>query len=68
MDGTQDDLHVFREQEYDGKCDTHLGFRYDKSIDGSIASMVDSCDLVNIHIHKHFDTPPTQSSGSTASE
>jgi hypothetical protein len=27
--------------------------------------MVDSCDLVNIHKHKHIDTPPTQSSGST---
>jgi hypothetical protein len=26
MDGSQDDLHVFREQEYDGKCCTPLVF------------------------------------------
>jgi hypothetical protein len=62
MDGNQDDTHVFREQEYIGKCCTTLGFHYDKSIDGSIASMVDACDLVNIHKLKHGNTPPTQSS------
>jgi hypothetical protein len=65
MDGNQDYLHVFREQEYDGKCCTPLGFHYEKTIDGSIASMVDACDLVNIHKHKHVHTPPTQTSGST---
>jgi hypothetical protein len=27
--------------------------------------MVDTCDLVNIHKHKHVHTPPTQRSGST---
>jgi endonuclease/exonuclease/phosphatase (EEP) superfamily protein YafD len=27
--------------------------------------MVDACDLVNIHKHKHVHTPPTQNSGST---
>jgi hypothetical protein len=26
--------------------------------------MVDACDLVNIHKHKHVNTPPTQASGS----
>jgi hypothetical protein len=30
IDGNQDDLHVFRKQEYDGKCCTPLGFHYDK--------------------------------------
>jgi hypothetical protein len=64
MDCKQDDLHVFREQEYDGKCCTPLGFHYDKTIDSSIASMVDACGLVNIHKHKHVNTPPTQASGS----
>jgi hypothetical protein len=44
IDNNQDDLHVFSEQEYDGKCYTPLGFHYDKTIDGSIASMVDTCD------------------------
>jgi hypothetical protein len=63
MDGKQDDLHVFREQEYDEKCCTPLGFHYDKTIDGSIASMVDAFYLVNIH--KHVNNPPTQASGST---
>jgi hypothetical protein len=65
MDGNQDDLHIFREQEYNGKCCTPLGFHYNTSIDGSIASMVDAWDMVNIHKHKNFGTPPTQSSGST---
>jgi hypothetical protein len=65
MDGNQEDLHVFREQKYDGKCCTPLGFHYDKTIDGSIVSMVDACDLVNIHKYKHVNTPPTQTYGST---
>jgi hypothetical protein len=29
MDGNQDNLHVFREQEYDGKLCTPLGFHSD---------------------------------------
>jgi hypothetical protein len=65
MDGNKDDLHVFRKQEYDGKCCTPLGFHYDKTIDGLIASMVEACDLVNIHNHKHVNTPPIQASAST---
>jgi hypothetical protein len=64
MDGNQDDLHFFHEQEYDEKCCTPLGFHYDKAIDGLIASIVDACDLVNIHKHKHVNTPATQTSGS----
>jgi hypothetical protein len=27
--------------------------------------MVDACDLVNVHKHKHVNTPPIQASGST---
>jgi hypothetical protein len=65
MDGNQDDLHVFREQEYDGKCCTPLGFHYDKTIDGSIASMVEACDVVNIQKHKDVNTLTTQTSRST---
>jgi hypothetical protein len=57
MDVNQDDSHVFREQEYGGKCCTPLEFHYNKSIDGSISSMVEACDLVNIHKHKHVHTP-----------
>jgi hypothetical protein len=64
MDDNQDDLNVFPEQEYDGKCCKPLRFHYDKTIDGSIVSMVDACDLFNIHKHKHVNTPPTQDSGS----
>jgi hypothetical protein len=65
MHGNRDDMHVFREQEYNGKYFTLLGFHYDKSIFGSIASMVESCCLVNIHTLKHGTAPPTQSSGFT---
>jgi hypothetical protein len=65
MDGNQDDLHVFREQDYDGKCCTHLGFPYYKSIDGSTASMVDAYNLVNTHKLNHNNTPPTQRSRPT---
>jgi hypothetical protein len=48
MDGNQDDLYVFCEQEYYGKCCTPLGFNYDKTIDSLIVSMVYACDLVKI--------------------
>jgi hypothetical protein len=64
MDGNQDDLHVFHEQEYDGKCCTPLGFHYNETINGSIALMVDACEMVNIHKHTHVHNPPTQTSGS----
>jgi hypothetical protein len=64
MDGNQDNIHVFHEQEYDGKCCTP-SFNYNKSIEGSISSMAESCNLVNIHKLEHVNTPPTQSSGST---
>jgi hypothetical protein len=41
------------------------GFHYDKDIDGSIASMVDAYNSVNIHKLKHINIHPTQSYGST---
>jgi hypothetical protein len=61
MDGNQDDQHVFMEQNYNGKCCTPLGFHYDNNIDGSIATMIDTCDLVNVH-KLHVNISPTQSS------
>jgi hypothetical protein len=59
MDGNQDDLHVFQQKDITTKVCNPLGFNYDKNIDGSIATLVESCNLVNIHKLKHGDVPAT---------
>jgi hypothetical protein len=64
MDGNQDDLHVFQQQDIPTKVCTPLGFNYDKNIDGSIATLIESCNLVNIHKLKHCDVPATHNAGS----
>jgi hypothetical protein len=56
---------VFREQDYNSKVCTPMGFHYDKNIDGYKANLVETCNLVNIHKLKYQNVPPTQSSGST---
>jgi hypothetical protein len=42
MDGNQYDLHVFQQQDIPTKVYTPLGFNYNKNIDGSIATLVES--------------------------
>jgi hypothetical protein len=64
MDGNQNDLHVFQQQDVPTKLCTPLGFNYDKNIDGSIATLVESCNLVSIHKLKHGDVPATYDAGS----
>jgi hypothetical protein len=64
MDGNQDDQHVFQQQDIPTKVCTPLGFNYDKNIDGSIAKLVESCNLVNIHKLQHGEVPATRNNGS----
>jgi hypothetical protein len=64
MDGNQDDFHVFQQQDIPTKVCTALGFNYNKNIDGSIATLIESCNLVNIHKLKHGDVPATNNAGS----
>jgi hypothetical protein len=64
MDGNQDDLRVFQQQDIPNKVCTPLGFNYDKNIDGSIATLIESCNLVNINKLKHGDVPATHNAGS----
>jgi hypothetical protein len=64
MDGNQDDLHVFKQQYIPTKVCTPLGFNYDRNIDGSIATLIASCNLVNIHKLKHGDVPATHNARS----
>jgi hypothetical protein len=49
MDGNQNDLHVFQQQDIPAKVCTPLGFNYDRNIDGSIATLhnVDSVPRMN---------------------
>jgi hypothetical protein len=64
MDSNQDNLHVFQQQDIPTKVCTPLGFNYYKNIDGSIATLVMSCNQVNIHNIKHVDVPATHNAGS----
>jgi hypothetical protein len=64
MDGNRDDIHVFQQQDIPTKVCTPLGLNYGKNIDGSIATLVLSCNLVNIHKLTHGDVPATHNTGS----
>jgi hypothetical protein len=64
MDGNQDYLHFFQQQDIPNKACTQLDFNHDKNIDGSISTLVESCNLVNIHKLKHGDVPVTHNTGS----
>jgi hypothetical protein len=59
MDENQDDLHVIQQQDINTKVCTPLYVNYNKNIDGSIATLVESRNLVNIHKLKHQDAPET---------
>jgi hypothetical protein len=65
MDGTQDDEHVFQEQDFNAKICTRLRFHYYTNIDRSIATLVESYNLVNVHKLKHQDVPAAHHTGST---
>jgi hypothetical protein len=62
--GNQDNLHVFQQQDIPTKACTPIGFNYDINIDGSIATLIEACNLVNIHKLKHGDAPATHNTGS----
>jgi hypothetical protein len=64
MDGNQDDLHAFQQQDIPTKVCSLLRFNYDKHIDGSTTTLIESCNLVNIHKLMHGDVPATHKSGS----
>jgi hypothetical protein len=64
MDGNQNDSHVFQPQDIHNCVHTPLGFNYDKNIDGSIATLAESCNIVNIHKLKHDNVPATHNAGS----
>jgi hypothetical protein len=56
--------HVFQPQYIRNRVHTPLGFNYDKNIDGSIATLAESCNLINIHKLKHDNVPATYNAGS----
>jgi hypothetical protein len=64
MDGNQNDSHLFQPQDIRNRVHTPLGFNYDTNIDGSIATLAKSCNLVNIHKLKHDNVPATLNAGS----
>jgi hypothetical protein len=64
IDENQDNLHVFQQQDIPTKVCAPRGFNYDRKIDGSIATLTESCNLVNIHKLKHGDVPATHNAGS----
>jgi predicted SprT family Zn-dependent metalloprotease len=64
MDGNQNDSHVFQPQDISNLVHTPLGFNYDNNIDGSIATLAESCNIFNIHKLKHDNVPATHNAGS----
>jgi hypothetical protein len=64
IDGSEYDTHLFRPLTYKSHLTTPLGFNYDSRISGSIAAMIDACDLVNIHALQHGEAPTTHKQGS----
>jgi hypothetical protein len=64
LDSNQDDLHFFQQQDIMTKVCTPLGLNYDRKIYGSIATLLEACNLVNIHKLKHGDVPATHNTGS----
>jgi hypothetical protein len=64
MDGNESDSHSSRTPAAPTHITTSLGFNYDGRISGSIANMLEACDLVNIHTLQHGEDPPTHKQGS----
>jgi hypothetical protein len=63
MDGNESDIQSFRTPSAPTSMTTLLGLNYDERISGSIADMLKSCDLVNIHNLQHGEAPPTHKQG-----
>jgi hypothetical protein len=64
IDGNESDIHLFCPPAYNIRLTTPLGFNYDSRISGSIAAMIEACDLVNIHTLQHRGAPATHRQGS----
>jgi hypothetical protein len=62
--GNKSDAHLFLPPTYNSHITTPLGFKYDSRISGSIAAMLEACDLVNIHRLHHGVAPSTHTQGS----
>jgi hypothetical protein len=63
MDGNHNYSHIFQPQDIRNRTHTPLGFNYAKNIDGSIDTLAESCNLVNIHKIKHDNVPETHNAG-----
>jgi hypothetical protein len=64
MDRNESDSHSFRTPAAPTNMTTPLGFNYVEIISGSIADMLEPCDLVNIHTLQHGEDPTTHKQGS----
>jgi hypothetical protein len=64
MDGNQNDSHVFQPHAIRNRTHTPLGFNCDKNIHVSIATLAESCNIVNIRKLKHYNVPATHNAGS----
>jgi hypothetical protein len=62
--GNKNDSHVFQPQDIRNRVHTPLVFNYDRNTDGSIATLAESCNLVNIHKLKHNNVTATHNAGS----
>jgi hypothetical protein len=51
--------HSEHRQHPPTRITTPLGFNYDERTSGSIADMLEACDLLNIHTLQHGKAPPT---------
>jgi hypothetical protein len=64
MDGNESDSRTFCPPTENNRLTNPLGFNYDSRISGSIAGMLEACNLMNIHTLQHGEAPPTHKQGS----
>jgi hypothetical protein len=64
IDGNASDTHLYRPPTHNIRITTPLGFNYDSWISGSIAEMIEACDLVNIHTVQHGEASERHKQGS----
>jgi hypothetical protein len=63
-DGNESDAHLFCSPSYSSRLTTPLGFNFDSRISGSIATILEACELVNSNTLQHGEAPATHKQGS----
>jgi hypothetical protein len=63
IDGNISGAHLFHPPTHNSRLTTPFRFNCDSRISGSITTMLEACDLVNIHTLQQGEAPATQKQG-----